>query len=53
MVLELVVIHAIRTALDVKLDLQRLRIVQLSIDVAVELVRTLFASHSSGTCLMP
>jgi hypothetical protein len=51
--LELVVVHAVRAAFEVQLDLERLRIVQLSIDVAVELVRTLFASHVCGTCFMP
>src|SRR2546428_11075514 len=43
--LELVVLHAVRAALEVELDLQRLGVGQLSVNVAIELVRTLFTLH--------
>ena len=40
-------------ALEVQLHLERFRIGQLAVDVAVELARTLFTSHCCGTCCMP
>jgi hypothetical protein len=39
------VLHAVRASLEVELDLQCLGVRQLSIDEAIELVTTFFASH--------
>jgi hypothetical protein len=51
--LELVVVGAVGAPLEVKLQLQHLSAVQLTIDVPVELLGTVLAVHCCGTCVVP
>src|SRR5260370_3542041 len=51
--LELVVVRARETSLHVQLQLEHLRVAQLTVEVAVQLVSTVTAIHSWVTSLLP